>query len=402
MMTYLLAFVLLMNGIGVTAEFHTLDGRVIRGQPVEGAPGKSLRIEEGTGVLTALDLKALHAVYFEGAASQNPGPPAAGIRLADGSILGGAVQTGDGEVLFFSHPYLGSLKIPIDLLSTLLLDAPSLPRDFGAYQPDKVDDVVYKGGGKIRGRDFVSGTLDRFTDSGLTFESGLGSLTFTYEELEGLTLAQTEASDRLEGLGVFLVFRGGSGVVRARLDEIRRTEVRVATLFEESLVVPLKHLDSMVIDGASFTCLSDLEPIRVKETPYLGGEQLFLYPWKKDRSVTGRWLTCGGRIFARGVGAHSRCVLEYPLGGAYLAFESFLGISDEVIDLPATGAVRFFIEVDGSKVYQSPILHGGDPAVKMPRVELKGAEQLTITVDFADGFDSGDRALLGNPILIKN
>ncbi len=33
---------------------------------------------------------------------------------------------------------------------------------------------------------------------------------------------------------------------------------------------------------------------------------------------------------------------------------------------------------------------------------LKEAKRLEITVDFADGFDSGDRALLGNPVLVKS
>jgi hypothetical protein len=71
------------------------------------------------------------------------------------------------------------------------------------------------------------------------------------------------------------------------------------------------------------------------------------------------------------------------------------------MDLPAQGSVRILVDVDGRRVYKSPVLLGGTPPIRMPRVDLKDADQLTITVDFADGFDSGDRALLGHPVLVK-
>jgi hypothetical protein len=94
--------------------------------------------------------------------------------------------------------------------------------------------------------------------------------------------------------------------------------------------------------------------------------------------------------------------LTYSLEGKYLALEAFMGISDEVLALPAKGSVRFEVEVDGKEAYSSPVLRGGNPCKRLPRIGLKGAFTMKITVDFADGFDSGDRALLGDPILLKS
>ena len=117
--------------------------------------------------------------------------------------------------------------------------------------------------------------------------------------------------------------------------------------------------------------------------------------------MTGESLSCMGKRFAKGLGLHSRTSLTFALEGKYLAFETFMGLSDEVLKLSAEGSVQFEIMVDGKEMYRSPVIRGGSPCMRMPRLGLKGASALKITVNFADGFDSGDRALLGNPILLK-
>ncbi|MFH1999598.1 MAG: NPCBM/NEW2 domain-containing protein, partial [Planctomycetota bacterium] len=105
--------------------------------------------------------------------------------------------------------------------------------------------------------------------------------------------------------------------------------------------------------------------------------------------------------FARGLGIHSRTRLTYCLDGKFQGFETHLGLSDEVLDLPAKGSIRLDLFVDEKKVYSSPVIRGGDGIIKTPLIDLNDASRLSLLIDFADGFDSGDRAILGNPVLVR-
>ncbi|MHC4941486.1 MAG: NPCBM/NEW2 domain-containing protein [Planctomycetota bacterium] len=390
----------LFLGLSVGVEIHTLDGTMHSGKWVDISPEHRMRIEDKSGDLKEIDIKE---IYFlaQDPRKEMPAPRLpAGLILVDRTILAGEIQGGDEESLFIIHPDLGRLAVPIDFIATLALDQPALPQDFDAYRSLEEDDILYKRGERKRGRDYIRGTLIAFKSKGITFDCSLGSLEFAYQELEALTLANLPVELPGEDFRVLVALRNGAGMIRGLLKGATTEEVMIKTIFSDAFALPKAAVGSIAFEGKELTYLSDLEPAQVEQIPYLGEMELFLYPFRQDRSVTGRWLSGQGRIFSKGLGVHAKTVLSYDLDEKYRAFEAFLGICDEVQTLPARGSVQFRVSLEGEQVYESPILRGGDGPLKMPRLDLAGASSLTLVVDFADGFDSGDRALIGMPVLV--
>lgn len=393
-------FLAAFTPFGIIAEIHTIEGVRFQGQIIE-LTDKDEWVYSEEGELKSLDINNIHSVYFIG--EPKPVRPAfeAGIRLVDGSYLGGTLEGGHEESVYFRHSLLGRLSIPVDLIAKLILASPSIPQDFERHGQKEEDDVLFKKSKGMRGRDYITGTLERFTEDGLEFDCTLGMLNFDYPEIEAVTLAQPLEFPRIEGRKVSVVFRDGSGMFYAGLVGIQSGKARFSTPIRDPLSVSLAAIGSILFFAEDIHHLSDMEPVEVEEVPYIGDKGSFIYPLRRDRTVTGRMLSCKGRTFAKGLGLHAFTRVTYPLEKKYRALETFVGICDEVLELPAEGSVVFAISVDDQEAFKSPIIRGGHPPLKLPRIDLREASFLTLTVDFADGFDSGDRALIGNPVLIK-
>ncbi len=382
------------------AEIHTTEGDILHGKPVECLEGGSLVLQTkgGTEVLAVEDM---YAVYFDGGGDGVSTVHGAGISFVDGSFLSGEVTGGNGEKLFFRSEQIGDMEISINALAKLVFANPSVPRDFDRCQGMSGDDVLYRRHEGARGRDYIQGTLVEFNDSGLSFDCSLGLIKFSLSDLEALALFQVAGPEPLSGTVVEVLLHGGSGMLRGSLRGIDSDSVSITTVFDSRVVIEHEEISCILFRGGRIEHVSEIEPCSKEELPYIGDAEYFLYPFKKDRSVTGCMLSSGGRKFVRGIGLHSRSALTYQLNGEYTAFESFVGICDEVLSIPAEGSVVFEVLVDSKSAFKSSIIRSGAPPVKTPRIDLKGALTITLVADFADGFDSGDRALFGHPVLVR-
>jgi hypothetical protein len=400
MMSCLPVLFLMLVVLDGPAEIHTLKGATLLGEIVDLTEDHKLILARGEGQ-TDIDLVDIYAIYFPASPAQPLNAPMAGIRLVDGSFLAGRIEGGDEEHLYFIHPSMGRLSLLIDNLSQIVFNEPRLPEAFNRYPTGKEDDVVFKRRSGLRGQDYIRGTLVRFSSKSLRFNCNLGELEFSLEDLEAITLAQWEPPSLPPGPSITAIFRKGSGVLKGVLMGVHREGVEIGTSFTKGIKLKRDAVDSLLFKGEGHVFLSDLDPVKVEEVPYIGGPEFFLYPFQKDQSVTGALLSCGERKYAKGLGLHAKATLTFPLNKAYKAFESFIGLCDEVLELPAEGSVRFEIRVDDETRFESPVMRGGDPPIKIPRIDLTDASLLTLMVDFAEGFDSGDRALFGNPVLIR-
>jgi alpha-galactosidase len=103
------------------------------------------------------------------------------------------------------------------------------------------------------------------------------------------------------------------------------------------------------------------------------------------RSNQGNPLTLDGKVYQHGVGTHAPSEFRISLHRQAKRFEAVVGLDDEK---KGAGSIRFEIRVDGKRVLQTPILHGGDPSQPIS-VDLTGAKAMTLVVtDAGDGIDS--------------
>ena len=130
--------------------------------------------------------------------------------------------------------------------------------------------------------------------------------------------------------------------------------------------------------------LSDLRPDEYRFLPYLDMK----WPYGTDRNVTGGQLRSGGRLSMKGLGVHSAARLSYKLDRPWGRFQAQIGIDDST---GGRGSAGFRLFVDGKKTYASPAIRGG--AAPLPvSIDLSGARQLDLVVDYGEGGDVMDHA----------
>lgn len=113
-----------------------------------------------------------------------------------------------------------------------------------------------------------------------------------------------------------------------------------------------------------------------------------------NKSIEGKPLTLGGKVFEHGIGSHANARLDLLLDGA-TSFDATVGVDDET---QGKGSVEFVLLVDGKVAWRSGVLHGND-APKPVHLDLTGAKTLTLRADDAGDGSGYDHADWGNPTL---
>lgn len=110
-----------------------------------------------------------------------------------------------------------------------------------------------------------------------------------------------------------------------------------------------------------------------------------------DASVDNHPLSIGGQKFEHGLGTHATSLMRIALGGHGERFTASVGVDDEV---GRRGSITFKVIGDNKTLWESGVMHGGDPA-KAVSVDLRGVKTLLLNVgDAGDGitYDHGDWA----------
>lgn len=148
--------------------------------------------------------------------------------------------------------------------------------------------------------------------------------------------------------------------------------------------------------------VSDLAPSKVEENAnYIrppDGSSLpsdLSYPWKADRNAEGNRLAIRGREFRKGIGVRAYSSLTYPLGGSFKKFQASVGVDD----CGPQGDVVFEIWIDGKKAVSQPA-KAGEAAIDL-EVDVSGAKELRLVVDFGGNANIGDFADWGSARLLK-
>jgi hypothetical protein len=117
--------------------------------------------------------------------------------------------------------------------------------------------------------------------------------------------------------------------------------------------------------------------------------------------VLGESLTAGGQQYLKGIGMHSAARLTYLLDGKYRRFEATAALDDSAQNR-GSSTFGVYLLRDGAwkQAAVSDVVRGGDPPEPLS-VDVRGAEMLTLTVDFADRGDELDHADWLDARLIK-
>ena len=394
-------FLFLLPGLWPAAGevvLHTLDGRVL---PIESV---ALGEKGEMRVLRSGETESLAAgqVLFAEILDTEPVPPFESdvlVETIDGSELSGMLGEGNEDTVELETAGLGFLRLPIDIIRAVSFGPAESRINPSLLRTDGGEDLVFRKG-LVEG-DRLRGTLVRLGSGGVEIDCELGEVKVAREKVLGVAVALIEGLREPYARRIELELKTGDLLIGDLIDLTTRA-VRMRTVFAREQLVPLNRLTRIRFSSERFIYLSDLDPSKVEQTPFIGGDDQFLFPWRKDRSVTGKPLSIGGRRYGKGLGLHSRCRLSYDLNGEFSRFQGVFGLADEVLSVEASGSVTLTLSVDQEVKYQSPVVRSGDAPLQLPWIELEGAEILVIEVGFADRGDVADRAVLCDPILLRS
>ncbi len=287
------------------------------------------------------------------------------------------------EVLLQNDKFTVSLAggkemvLPLEAARCLRLE-PDL--DFSSFnealaKPSAAQDKIFV---KVEKQiDAIAGLVLELTATELTFERDGTEHKLPRDRVHGIVLAQA-GEPKLSSATVQLT--NGSRLA-ARITGLQEGELQLELQGGAKAALPFNSVDRIDLRSSRMSYLSDLDPVTVTEAPILGAD----FPWRRDRSASGKPLTLGTREFSRGIGVHANSELEFEIPTGFTSFVVTVGID-------AAGQARGDCEVEilgDDRSLWSQRVRGTEEA-KLVQVDLKGARRLMLRVKGGEDYDFGD------------
>ena len=356
-----------------------------------------------------------------------PVDPAGGsveLLLADGGSLVGRLHATDLDQVALDTRSLGLVYVPWEHLRALLVRPSShaAARDlFAAELTSHADDCDLL---VLRNGDRFAGTLIGMQPRQVSFEAELGELELPLDQIAGIALNPTLlATPPSAQLRVVVGLADGSYLPITRVEAVTATSdaaqknaaqasgataeqrggdagdgpqrtadeqpaptrrLKLTAGDDRSVVAPLEQIVLLQTFGGRAVYVSDLEVESFRHVPFLS----LSWPYELDRNVLGSRLQSAGQVYFKGVGVHSASRLTFNAEGAYRRLAGSLALDDAA---GTRGSVVFRVFADGQQRFASSVCRGGEQPVPFS-VDIRGARQISLVVDFADRGDESDYA----------
>ncbi|MFM8274693.1 MAG: NPCBM/NEW2 domain-containing protein [Gemmata sp.] len=362
----------------------------------------ALSLVAGARVKTADGEKAVPSVVSvrQVGAALPPPPAGAHVITAAGDRVPGRVSGGDTKALRFTHASSGEDgPLALDAVAAVWLRPPpaDTPPDPARYvwlagTPTR-DVLLYRNG------DTARGSLTAFTDTGVKFTpDGGAAREVPLADLTAIGFNPRFVRPRKpKEAFAHLVLADGARFAASEVN-VKGDALLCKAVVGPPVTVRLTDLVALDVLQGPATYLADLKPKRAETVGFLGDG----WPWAPDRTVRGQplRLLAGGaeNTFDRGLGTHPKTTLAYDLAGKFTRFEAVVGL-DAVSGKRGRAAVRLL--VDGKEVPLPDLktLAAGD--ARAISVELKGAKELVLVIDFGPAGDVQADVNWGNARLLS-
>lgn len=325
--------------------------------------------------------------------------PDALVLLVNGDVLAGMTVSAGEDTLMLN--WTGTepptpLNVPLEFVRSIVLSQPKEPierhrlqRMWGLNRPD-CDRLILVNG------TYADGEIDAVDDASVLLSTTLGSVKTARAEIAAVMMsADLAAEPSLPTEYAVLLCNDGS---RITLEDVHvdAAEGITGQMVGGAVVqLPLDRMTYLQLFGERVVSLADRAPAEFVFTPYL----IERHPLVVHRNVHGGPLRLRGACSATGLGIHSKSDVTYDLtDDDFRSFAATIGI-DDMAD--GQGHAVFTVLVDGQKVFDSGGVTGSDESRTVGPIDIAGAKQITLSVDYGARGNIRDIADWCNPLLIK-
>jgi hypothetical protein len=329
-----------------------------------------------------------------------PPPRASLIQLANGDrIVAGLSSMSDESMvaLWKSYPDLPPVQIPAAAVAGILVSVPdSAAEKTRAFRQvfgrrEKSDTVLLVNG------DRLAGDLASFDQAALKLSQGGKVVQIELPRVRGIAFSSDLTSlppphkPRVE-----VTLGDGSQVTGWNASRDPGGPLRLSSVLASTLELPLSAVAAIrFLDGRT-TYLSDLQPAESRVAPYFGSAAAI--PPAQNQSAAGGPLLVRGGQYGKGLGTRSHSRIVYELGGQFRLFQATAAIDDYA---EGKGSVRFAVELDGARVWTSPLVTGRARPLAVGPIDVTGKRQLALIVEYGELADVNDWADWCDAVVIR-
>jgi hypothetical protein len=303
-----------------------------------------------------------------------------------------------GEKLRVKYPALEDGKethLPLPAVALIWFAAPEGAGDAEMLRRKLIAEKRARDLVLLRNGDVLEGVLDSLDEQKVRVEVDKKTATVSIDRVAAIALnTELAAPLRPRGVHARAVLADGARLSLASAECDGET-LTGTTLNGARVRLPVEQLVSLDFFQGCAVYLSDLTPAKYEHTPYLD----VTWPLVADGSVTRRALRLGGSVYDKGLGLHSACRVTYRLDGNYRRFEALVGLDSET---GKKGSARVGVLVDGKPrdlgIKDDLTIRTAPLPV---RIDVTGAKELTLVVEFGRRGDAGDHVNWAEARLIK-
>jgi hypothetical protein len=300
----------------------------------------------------------------------------------------------EGETLLWENPVAGRVPVEMSRLRSMVRtedpDRRSASRtsDPAWGEPSAAQDVV-----RLVNDDTVSGIISDVTGEHVMVMAGADELPVPLGSVAQITFAAPPgmAAEAAGDEGAFRVQLRDGSILAAPTVRVEEGRVHLAMEGEERSF-ELEHLHGIEQLNGPVTWLSTKTPAESVQIPFMGEER----PARMDRTVRGEPIRVGDRSGVRGIGVHSYSRLSWDLDGGHRMFRTQYAIDGG----GAYANVIVRVKLDDRVVHEAKDVTAGGVS-EVVRVELSGAERLTLEVDYGETYDIQDQFVWIEPALVR-
>lgn len=313
------------------------------------------------------------------------------IELANGDrIAAGLTSMSDEAVvaLWKAHSDWPPVRIPAETIAGIVMSVPH-----GAVRRSAIFSEVFEHRQKsdvvlLVNGDRAAGDLVEFDQAHLKLAQGGKNVPIEMSRVRAVSFNASlsnlprQKSPRIQVLlsdGSFISGNGASCEAGGPL--------RLTAAFGAALEIPLSAVSAIrFLDGRA-TYLSEVQPVDARLEGFFGSRAPVAF--RKDHNLAGGPLAMRGLEFSCGIGTRSGSRITFDLGARYRQFQTSAGLDDLA---QGKGSVRFVVERDGKRAFESPSVTGSQQPISIGPLDVTGVQRLTLVVEYGELADIDDWA----------